>query len=158
MTHECPDPELYPMEHLKDRLKHAGYKLTNARLRVIEALHLLEGHATSSQVLEAVSGLDSRIGRASVFRTLDLLTRLSIIRPTYIESSLTPNYVMLPNGHHHHMICTLCNRVYEFEDCGLDEIAKTLETRLKVKLSGHLLEFYGACEACLATPPNDEES
>jgi Fe2+ or Zn2+ uptake regulation protein len=39
--------------------------------------------------------------------------------------------------------------VIEFEDCGLEKISAELEARLHVKLSGHLLEFYGLCEACL---------
>ena len=83
-----------------------------------------------------------------MFRTLDLLTRLAIVRPTYIDSSMTPNYVMLPNGHHHHIICINCHRTIEFEDCGLDAIASELGERLNVRLTGHLLEFYGLCDDC----------
>jgi Fur family transcriptional regulator, ferric uptake regulator len=100
--------------------------------------------------LDAVNKVDAAIGRASVFRTLDLFTRLAIIRPTYIDSSITPTYVMLPGGHHHHIVCINCSRVIEFDDCGLDKIAAQLEDRLRVRLTGHLLEFYGLCEQCLA--------
>src|SRR5687768_1251297 len=107
------------LEHHKNRLKSAGYKLTNARLGVLQAIQDLGGHCTSGEVLEKVAATDESIGRASVFRTLELLTQLGIIRPTFMESSMTPQYVMLPNGHHHHVICTNCNRVIEFEDCGL---------------------------------------
>jgi Fur family ferric uptake transcriptional regulator len=150
MTHICPDPYTNPLEHQLDRLKHAGYKLTNARITVLEAFHTLGGHVTSTQVLEAVSAADPSIGRASVFRTLELLTRLGIVRPTFMETSLTPSYVMLPNGHHHHVICTHCNRVMEFDDCNLETLAQELERKLNVKLAGHLLEFYGQCAECRA--------
>ena len=131
------------------RLRDAGHKLTNARLTVLSVLEESGGHITSAEVLERVNAADPSIGRASVFRTLDLLTSLSIIRPTYMNSSLTPTYVLLPDGHHHHIICTNCNRVIEFEDCGLGEIESKLEDRLHVKLTGHLLEFYGLCDRCL---------
>jgi Fur family ferric uptake transcriptional regulator len=131
------------------RLREAGHKLTNARLTVLDVLEKSGGHITSGEVLEQVAKLDSSIGRASVFRTLDLLTSLSIIRPTYINSSITPTYVLLPDGHHHHIVCTNCNRVIEFDDCGLTAIAADLEMRLHVKLTGHLLEFYGLCNRCL---------
>ena len=80
---------------------------------------------------------------------LDLFTSLSIIRPTYLHSSLTPTYVLLPDGHHHHIICTNCNRVIEFEECSLAGMAAVLEKRLGVRLSGHLLEFYGLCDKCV---------
>jgi Fur family ferric uptake transcriptional regulator len=131
------------------RLRQAGYKLTNARLTVLRVLEKSGGHVTSTIVLEQVGHLDSHIGRASVFRTLDLFTRLGIIRPTYIEGSMTPSYVLLPDGHHHHIICTNCNRVIEFEECDLDAISAELEARLKVEITGHLLEFYGLCHDCL---------
>ncbi|MFO7322355.1 MAG: Fur family transcriptional regulator [Chloroflexota bacterium] len=130
------------------RLRDAGHKLTNARLAVLDALETGGGHMTSTEILNRVNARDASIGRASVFRALDLFTRLSIIRPTYIDSSMTPAYVMLPDGHHHHIICTNCNRVIEFEDCGLNRLAAELERRLNVQLTGHLLEFYGLCDRC----------
>ena len=131
------------------RLRDAGYKLTNARLTVLRVIERNHGHITSSEVLEQVNEVDSTIGRASVFRTLDLLTQLGIIRPTYIDTSTTPNYVLMPDGHHHHIICTNCNRVIEFENCGLDEVKARLEEQLRVQLQGHLLEFYGLCADCV---------
>lgn len=131
------------------RLRKAGYKLTQARLTVLDVLEQEHGHITSSDVLEKVNQINSSIGRASVFRTLDLFTQLGIIRPTYIDTSLTPTYVMMHEGHHHHVICTNCNRVIEFDNCGLEELAKNLEIKLNVKISGHLLEFYGICDNCV---------
>jgi Fur family ferric uptake transcriptional regulator len=131
------------------KLRDTGHKLTNARLTVLDVLEKSGGHITSAEVLEQVSDADSSIGRASVFRALDLFTSLSIIRPTYIHSSLTPTYVLLPDGHHHHIICTNCNRVIEFEECALGGIESALEKRLGVKLTGHLLEFYGLCDKCV---------
>jgi Fur family ferric uptake transcriptional regulator len=136
------------MSDHRERLKLAGYKLTKARLAVLQVIEQADGHVTSANVLDAVAILDPAVGRASVFRTLDLLTRLSIIRPTYIGTSATPYYVLLPGGHHHHIICTECSRVIEFTECGLEHIAALLEDRLKVKLTGHLLEFYGQCADC----------
>jgi len=131
------------------RLKKAGYKITQARLTVLEVLVAEHGHITSSDVLEKVEAINPSIGRASVFRTLDLFTQLGIIRPTYIDTSLTPTYVMMHEGHHHHVICSNCNRVIEFDNCGLEQLTKTLEDKLNVKINGHLLEFYGVCEQCI---------
>ena len=131
------------------RLRKAGYKLTQARLTVLSVLETEHGHITSSDILVKVSDINPAIGRASIFRTLDLFTQLGIIRPTYISTSLTPTYVMMHEGHHHHVICTNCNTVLEFDDCGLETLTQTLEETLNVKISGHLLEFYGLCESCI---------
>jgi Fur family ferric uptake transcriptional regulator len=87
-----------------------------------------------------------------------LLTRLAIIRPTYIDSSQTPTYVLMPNGHHHHIVCINCNRVIEFEDCGLSDLERRLEAEYDMELTGHLLEFYGLCRACRDLPVSDHEA
>ena len=130
------------------RLREAGHKLTHARLTVLDILEQCGGHITSAELLDRVNAVDAGIGRASVFRCLDLFTRLSLIRPTYIDSSVTPTYVLMPDGHHHHIICSQCAKVIEFEDCTLDVLTRELEQRLGVQLTGHLLEFYGLCADC----------
>ena len=137
------------------RLRDAGYKLTNARLTVLDVLENHNGHMTSTEVVDAVAEADSSIGRASVFRTLDVLSQLAIIRPTFLESSMTPTYVLMPGGHHHHIVCTNCNRVIHFEDCGLEMLTHKLQAQFGVEITGHLLEFYGRCEVCRATESTD---
>jgi Fur family ferric uptake transcriptional regulator len=148
-----PEPLLSPRAQ---RLRDSGYKLTGARLTVLRVLEQSGGHITSAELLEAVNAADPSIGRASVFRALDLFTRLSIVRPTYLHTSTTPTYVLMPDGHHHHIICTNCDRVIEFENCGLKTLEDELEARLHVHLTGHLLEFYGLCENCLDIPAKDD--
>lgn len=139
------------LQRYLERLRGSGYKVTNARRTVLEVLLEMEGHVTSSDVLEAVAEADARIGRASVFRTLDLLTQLNIIRPTYVDTSATPQYVMMPDGHHHHVICTNCSRVIEFDDCGLSQLQKRLESEYSLTITGHLLEFYAICKECMSS-------
>jgi Fur family ferric uptake transcriptional regulator len=139
------------------RLRDSGHKLTHARLTVLDVIERSGGHLTSTELLEKVNAVDSTIGRASVFRSLDLFTRLSIVRPTYIDSSVTPTYVLLPDGHHHHVICTSCSRVIEFDECGLQALEHELEQRLNVRLTGHLLEFYGLCADCQNNTQRDND-
>lgn len=131
------------------RLKQAGHRLTQARLTILAILEAERGHTTSADILAKVKQVNPAIGRASIFRTLDLFTQLGIVRPTYIDTSLTPTYVLMHGGHHHHVICTHCRRFIEFEDCGLETLTQSLERRLNIKISGHLLEFYGVCQPCL---------
>lgn len=134
------------------RLRDAGFKITNARAVVIQVMEDAGGHLTSAQVVEEVARRDPAVGRASVFRTLDLLSRLSLIRPTFVDGSGAPVFVLLPGGHHHHIVCTGCGKVIEFHHCGLDVLTAKLERESGVRIAGHLLEFYGTCETCGELP------
>ena len=132
-------------------LRASGNKITDARKTILNVLEELNGHPTSTEILEAVRQRDENIGRASVFRTLELFSQLGILRPIYHEAN-GARYVLMPDGHHHHVVCLNCHRTIEFEDCSLNELAQQLEKRLKVQLLGHLLEFYGYCENCFSLP------
>jgi len=130
------------------RLKSSGYKLTNARRAILEILCKHEEHLTSADVLEKAAAGKQPIGRASVFRTLDLLTELSIIRPTYLRPG-APNYIVMPeSGHHAHIICPQCSRVIEIDECEIDSLLEALGEHHEIEISGHLLELYGKCKQC----------
>jgi Fur family ferric uptake transcriptional regulator len=128
-------------------LRDAGYKLTKPRLTILEILESQGGHITSSELLSLVETRDSSIGRASVFRTLDLMIKLGIIWTT-VQGSSTIHYMLMPGGHHHHIICTNCQKLIEFEDCRLGPLIEAVQQQYGVRVDGHLLELYGICADC----------
>lgn len=132
-------------------LRSAGYKLTTPRLTIIEILEQHGGHLTSTELVDLVQERDPSIGRASVFRTLELMIKLGIIWPT-LQGGSTVNYMLMPGGHHHHVICTNCNKLIEFENCHLDGLIKTVQDQYGVRIDGHLLELYGLCSDCRLLP------
>ncbi len=138
------------LEPALQKLRDAGYKITNARRAVLRVLHESGGHLTSADIIQLVESEDPTIGRASIFRTLDLLSALAIIRPTFL-SPTTPTYVLMSKeGHHSHIICTQCERVIELDLCHVDIIAEDLAAQHHIRLTGHLVEFYGICDTCNA--------
>jgi Fur family transcriptional regulator, ferric uptake regulator len=137
------------LETALTKLRDAGFKITNARLAVLNTLYQSGNHLTSADVIERIEADDTSIGRASIFRTLELLTSLAIIRPTYVNSN-TPTYVLLSKeGHHSHIICTNCDRVIELDECHVDKMMDQIEQDHHIHLTGHLVEFYGICDTCL---------
>jgi Fur family ferric uptake transcriptional regulator len=130
------------------RLREGGHKVTRARRAVLQALHESGGHVTSAQVLARVQAIAPAVGRASVFRTLEMLTGLGIVRPTYLQPG-SPSYVLMSrDGHHAHIVCTHCLRVIELDECHAESLLGDLAARFDVELSGHLLEVYGLCADC----------
>mgnify|MGYP005843187861 CR=1 FL=1 len=154
-------PEIL-MDHKRSRgvqaLRDAGYKLTTPRLVILDILEGSEGHITAADLLTKVEARNPSIGRASVFRTLELMVKLGIIWPT-VQGGSTVHYMLMPSGHHHHFVCTRCNTLIEFEDCVLGALIHALEAQYGVHIEGHLLELYGICRACreraATNSPND---
>lgn len=84
------------------------------------------------------------VGMVTVYRTLDLLTDLGIVRR--MELGDGPRYE-LADDHHHHMVCESCGDISEFDLCPLDPNKSFLESP-GFKVRSHSVEVYGRCAAC----------
>ena len=133
---------------LTARLRASGYKLTPPRLAVLQVIFGQGGHLNPAEILERVRKIQPGVGRASIYRTLELLTQLGIIRPIYLGES-GPIYIHAEGGHHH-LVCSLCGKVIDFDQCTADQIADDLSARYGFTIVSHLLEFYGECAECKA--------
>lgn len=133
--------------HLIEVLAEQGYRLTAARQAIITALISSHGHITADELAERVREASPRVGRMTVYRTLDLLCDLGLVRPIY-QGSGAAHYVLMDGGSHHHLICNRCQRIFDFDVCQENALAQTLASQLNFKVQSHLLEVHGLCEAC----------
>ena len=128
-------------------LQENGHRLTTARQAILEVLIVSGGHVSADQLVEMVRAQSPQVGRMTVYRTLDLLSELGVIRPVY-QGTGAAHYILMMDGHHHHLVCTGCDCVIEFEECVLAEIEEVVSGRFNFQIQGHLLEFYGMCANC----------
>lgn len=133
-------------ESLQERIRTAGYKLTPARLAVLQVMERGDEHLNPAEILDAARMLYPRIGRATVYRTLELLTRLGIVRPIFVGED-GPLYIRVQGGHHH-MVCSSCGRIIDFDQCVAGTMIDDLRARYGFEADSHLLEFYGVCRDC----------
>lgn len=136
-----------PLVLLSRRLREQGYRVTGARRAILEALVGSRGHVSADELAALVNERAPRVGRMTVYRTLELLQQLGLVRAIYLGSGAA-HYVLLENGHHHHLVCTRCDAVVEFDDCLMLELQQRLGERYNFRVQGHLLEVVGLCEAC----------
>lgn len=135
------------LDELRRVLQAGGYRMTEARRVIFEALVDSGGHVSADEVAAAVHRREPGVGRMTVYRTLELLRQLGLVQPVY-QGTGAAHYVLMDQGHHHHLICSGCDRVIEFEECIAQEMERVLAERFGFKIQGHLLEFYGTCRAC----------
>lgn len=131
---------------LSQKLKKAGYKLTPARLAVIEVLENHPDHLCHSQILVEGKKLYPKLSLATVYRTMDLLVELKLVRPLYLNDP-TQRFISASGGHHH-LICTRCGKIIEFDHCTTEQLAHQLSREFNFQIHNHLLEFQGLCEIC----------
>ena len=134
-------------EQLAATLAARGYRLTKARRAILQALVACGGHVSADDLADIVRQNAPFVGRMTVYRTLDLLSELGLIRPVY-QGTGAAHYILLTDGHHHHVVCTVCSAVIEFDDCVVEEMARLVGERFDFQVEGHLLEFYGRCPDC----------
>ena len=131
---------------LAEKLKKAGYKLTPARLAIIEVLENHPEHLDHNQILVEGKKIYPRLSRATVYRTMELLVELKLMRSLYLNDP-TQRFISA-NGGHHHLICTGCDAIFEFDHCTVDQLSNELSARYNFQIRNHLLEFQGLCEDC----------
>ena len=134
-------------ERLVNSLTESGYRLTSARQAIIHTLIDSHGHITADDLAALVRETAPQVGRMTVYRTLDLLCDLGLVRPIY-QGTGAAHYVLLDGGSHHHLICNNCHCVFEFDRCGASDLAQTLGRQFNFQVQSHLLEVYGLCEEC----------
>ena len=116
-----------------------GFKATPQRLTILRAL-VEEPHQSMWEIRRRCP----EVGMVTVYRTLDLLTDLGIVRR--MELGDGPRYE-LADDHHHHMVCESCGDISEFDLCPLDP-NKLLPESPGFKVRSHSVEVYGRCAAC----------
>ncbi len=137
-------------------LEARGLRLTAARRAIIDTLLDSGGHLTADELTDLVRRRATGIGRMTVYRTLDLLCDIGVLRPVY-QGTGAAHYILLHDGHHHHLVCTDCSRVIEFDDCALGDLPARIARRYGFRVEGHLLELYGVCAACGEETTDDRQ-
>ena len=132
-----------------DRLRAAGERVTRQRLVVADALAATGRQATAQDLYEGLRGRAARIGRATVFRTLEALVAAGVARRLEQEGHVYA-YVACRPGHHHHLACSRCGRVEEIGEAYIRPVADRVAADHGFRIDDGRLDFYGVCARCSA--------
>jgi len=136
-------------EHALGRLSEAGYKRGGARTAVVETLAAHKCAVTALELEDELRQRDVRVGRASVYRALEVLEELSLVQ-RFEAARGTASYERIdPSGHHHHhAICRRCGRMEPFEDRDLEQAIGQVAKEVPFEVAEHDVVLRGLCERC----------
>ena len=130
---------------LSRRVREAGFKLTPPRLAVLQVIEQ-DDHLSPAEIFQRAQAIQPGVGLATVYRALEIFTELGIVRPITLGDG-PPTYIRAEGGHHH-LVCSACGTVIEFDECSSGTLAQELADRYDFQIQSHLLEFYGLCADC----------
>jgi Fe2+ or Zn2+ uptake regulation protein len=136
-----------PTLPLERAFRTQGLRWTQARQAVLRVVGAAGAHLQVAEVHRRALRLSPRIGLASVYRTIDLLDRLGLVKRVHVGHRHR-HYAPATESHGHHLVCNGCGRVVEFSDCQVERLAKTLARRTRFVIEGHSIELYGRCPDC----------
>jgi Fur family ferric uptake transcriptional regulator len=137
--------------HLKERfddfVRRQGLKSTHQRDVIVEQFLRSSGHISIEDLLARVRKRSPKVGYATVYRTLKLLTECGIAAARQFGDGQTRYEVMGDeHAHHDHLICVACGLILEFENDTIEQLQNEMADRLGgFKLVRHKLELYGLC-------------
>jgi len=129
-------------------LENAGYRLTGPRRSLAELITARNGAAfTAADLVADVRTRRLGIGRATVFRAIDLLETVGAVERIDLQNG-EHAYVACVPTHHHHVICSRCANATEIGDLGLGAVAREVARRTGYRVDEHRLELFGLCPTC----------
>jgi Fe2+ or Zn2+ uptake regulation protein len=127
-----------------------GLRNTRPRRLIADQIAAFAGSRadfTAQELWHELETLDPQIGRATVYRAVDVLVSQGLLdRVTFADG--THRYRVCGDTHHHHVTCTQCQRVVEVRDCLPPELLTAIAAQTHFALEGHSLELFGRCAAC----------
>jgi Fur family ferric uptake transcriptional regulator len=135
---------------LNDYMARKGLRSTGQRRLIVETFFASPNHVSIEELLAEVRGRDKKVGYATVYRTLKLLTESGVAYERRFGDGLTRYELADEESHHDHLICVECGRINEFEEPRIEDLQEKVAERYGYELRSHKHELYGVCPACRA--------
>ncbi|NUQ85079.1 MAG: transcriptional repressor [Anaerolineales bacterium] len=131
------------------QLRARGYRMTSQRLAILHVLRHEGTHLSPSEVYKKARLEMPGITEPTVYRTLEFLSDIALVRPSYNSSGhLTYE---IAGDDHHHIVCRNCGNEMEVEHTLLESLYRLLETTSGYRSIDSHVTFFGVCPKCQTT-------
>jgi Fur family ferric uptake transcriptional regulator len=146
---EPPPPDRWEaaVDEVERRLADRGLRRKRQRRAVLEALLGSRRCLSAAQVCHTARRRSPELGLMTVYRTLDLLADMGVVRRVHGEDRCE-GFVPALGHHGHAVVCTSCGRASEFTDCHLEVVAAAAASETGFSIGDHFLQFSGVCRDC----------
>lgn len=132
---------------LTDYLRKQKYRKTPERFAILDTVYSIEGHFDIERLYTLMEEERRfRVSKATLYNTIQLFIHAGLVIKHQFGG--TSQYERSYNNEtHHHMICTSCGKVSEFEDTQIRVAVGKAKLRA-FTASHYSLYIYGVCNKC----------
>lgn len=121
-------------------------KSTKQRKAVAEVLATISKFSSAQEVHSILISRGEKVGLATVYRTLQALAETGAI--DVLRNDGEALYRACSNDHHHHLVCTGCNKTTEIAAPEVEIWTEKIAREQGYLISGHTIEVFGLCKNC----------
>jgi Fe2+ or Zn2+ uptake regulation protein len=119
----------YDVKEMAQALRQAGYRLTQPRLAVLQVLKENSEYLSPTEIHERGRTLYPSLGLVTVYRTLETLDRLGLVRRVHGRGNCH-GYALANSARGHYLVCHRCSQVIEFPCEGMEGVIRAAAERL----------------------------
>lgn len=136
------------LKKFNDCIREKGLRLTTQRVVIAHLALSRISHFTADDLLVWSREKDKGISRATVYRTLLLLTNLGLLESLDFGDGRLCYESAEGRKHHDHLVCLQCGSITEFHCGEIEELQCEVANKLDFKVEHHSLKIYGICKYC----------
>lgn len=132
-------------------LREQGLPVTHQREAVAQVVFVSQEHLSVDDIERRLREGGERIGKATIYRTLDLLVRSRLVEEhDFGEGFKRYEHRLSRQPVHEHLVCLECGKVIEFQSPEIQAVEGRVQADHGFVPSRHRLEIYGLCRECHA--------
>lgn len=149
-----PERQALLKQQWSDFQRRRGLKTTAQRELIVDVFLHCSDHVSIEELLGEVRARSAKVGYATVYRTMKLLTDAGLAALRQFGDGQTRYEVAGSQApHHDHLICMKCGLILEFENHEIEELQDSVADKLGgFKIVNHKLELYGLCPKAMGVP------
>ena len=137
------------IEVLENYIAEHKLKITKQRRAVLNVFLQCDNHVSVEELYNIVSEQEPKIGLATIYRTLALLTKSGLALEMDFGDGQKRYESSYMSAHHDHMVCTECGKIIEFNHPLIEKYQDEIAIQNGFKITSHKLDLFGLCNNCV---------
>ena len=127
-------------------LKAGKNRITPERFEVLEAALEYEGHFGADDLYVLMKNSNSRVSRATVYKTLELLAQCELLSKRNFGDNINRFESSFKRQVHYHLICVDCGKIIEFADPRIKQLPEEISEDLGFNFESYSFNIFGRCK------------